>query len=366
MEKQEDESLKALLNLYGSPCRSKQYNLQYKLFACTKMTKMIHNEVSSRDNPEHNEHIEQTFFLLDKYFSWLSERLDFGALENMELSMCELDEYYAGCALFFTRLTSRGRNAKRIQAKKKDLEELNNYLYSLIQEKFIEKSKRFTQLQKNATAQTTEDAFSPLMYLVDPEGKAFWSENFGPTTFMVPWKKFEKSIRLANELEGKSEDEIARSLSRTSYILDYLKTGMVSIYRFAEFLKIFSPLKNSLDNVDQLVDKKWFSGYMPREESTRLLSGHAPGTFLVRFSRSSPGSFALSYVDVTKNVQHVKIPVEEKKNKNQQILYLFKVEEVEDNQPKVKIFNSVQLVIEYYREKKLLSMSLNSNIAKLR
>lgn len=45
-------------------------------------------------------------------------------------------------------------------------------------------------------------------------------------------------------------------------------------------------------------------------EAKESLEGHPPGTFLVRFSLSQPGNFAISYVSTDGHVQHSLIEVE--------------------------------------------------------
>jgi hypothetical protein len=54
-----------------------------------------------------------------------------------------------------------------------------------------------------------------------------------------------------------------------------------------------------------ILKEKWFYGFLSGEESIRLLQGQPTGTYLVRFSRSRPGSFALSFVWVRKPAKRI-------------------------------------------------------------
>jgi hypothetical protein len=53
--------------------------------------------------------------------------------------------------------------------------------------------------------------------------------------------------------------------------------------------------------------RSWFHGFLTSEESAKLLELQPPGTFLVRFSKSRPGNFALAYVDKDRNIGHTLI-----------------------------------------------------------
>ncbi len=78
--------------------------------------------------------------------------------------------------------------------------------------------------------------------------------------------------------------------------LDNANTGIVNRFKFAEFLKGFGPLDQCVKNVEKLFNEKWFHGFMTLEESKKYLEFAPVGDFLVRFSGSRPGSFAVDYV----------------------------------------------------------------------
>jgi hypothetical protein len=56
-----------------------------------------------------------------------------------------------------------------------------------------------------------------------------------------------------------------------------------------------------------IVFQRWFVGYISAGEAEMLLYKQRRGVFIVRFSRSSPGSFALEYVREVDEIHHVLI-----------------------------------------------------------
>lgn len=81
-----------------------------------------------------------------------------------------------------------------------------------------------------------------------------------------------------------------------SSIIDHSHTGYVSAFRFSEFLKGFGPIKKAISKMSRVVREPWFYHFLSQKEAKHLLYGEKPATFLVRFSKSRPGSFALEFV----------------------------------------------------------------------
>jgi len=52
---------------------------------------------------------------------------------------------------------------------------------------------------------------------------------------------------------------------------------------------------------------RWFHGYLAKDETQTRLEKHGPGTFLVRFSQSKPGNFAIAFVGRNGNIFHIQI-----------------------------------------------------------
>lgn len=51
--------------------------------------------------------------------------------------------------------------------------------------------------------------------------------------------------------------------------------------------------------------KRWFHGFLTLEETKKFLEFQPVGTFLMRFSSSKPGSFALAFTSAPRSVTHV-------------------------------------------------------------
>jgi len=58
-----------------------------------------------------------------------------------------------------------------------------------------------------------------------------------------------------------------------------------------------------------IIQKKcrWFHGYLTKDEAQARLSVHGPGSFLVRFSQSKPGNFAVAFVGRDGATFHIQI-----------------------------------------------------------
>eukprot|EP01097_Dermamoeba_algensis_P008674 TRINITY_DN5879_c0_g1_i4.p1 TRINITY_DN5879_c0_g1~~TRINITY_DN5879_c0_g1_i4.p1 ORF type:complete len:477 (-),score=106.76 TRINITY_DN5879_c0_g1_i4:1662-3092(-) len=123
------------------------------------------------------------------------------------------------------------------------------------------------------------------------EGQAFWENHLGIENPLVEWELFVSELgNFLNRKLSVEEQELLR------FILDYTRTGFVSRFRFAEFLKGFAPLSSSIENLKILISQSWFYGYLSGEEAKKLLENQPSGTFLVRFSKSCGGSFVLCFV----------------------------------------------------------------------
>jgi len=116
-----------------------------------------------------------------------------------------------------------------------------------------------------------------------------WNHLFGEQTFVVSWEEFTNALRSEIEFNEREENLLIS-------ILDNSFTGSVTRTKFSEFIKSFGPLSECMSNVIKIVSTPWFQGYMTAEESQKYLETEEVGTFLVRFSNSKGGAFALDYV----------------------------------------------------------------------
>lgn len=119
---------------------------------------------------------------------------------------------------------------------------------------------------------------------------------------MVPWDKFIGAFSLHTKHTVQMHEEIL-----LKHILDFDNLSMVTPREFNNFLKCFGPLERCMNNVKSLYSQKWFHDFLSVEECAKLLYNQKPGTFLVRFSRSSSDAFALEYVESNQNIRTVLI-----------------------------------------------------------
>jgi len=87
-------------------------------------------------------------------------------------------------------------------------------------------------------------------------------------------------------------------------ILDFTKNDHVSCYEFSVFLKWFGPLKGCCQRMLESVQGGLLCGFVPAVEANLLLEGKRDGTFLIRCSKTQPGSFAVTFVDSMQKVKH--------------------------------------------------------------
>ncbi|ELR14068.1 protein kinase domain containing protein [Acanthamoeba castellanii str. Neff] len=84
---------------------------------------------------------------------------------------------------------------------------------------------------------------------------------------------------------------------------------VVSIEWFSKMVEWFAPFEASprlLDRLLALLTQPWFHGLLTNNDMARLLAGAAEGTFLVRFSSSSPGAYTISRV-TPQGTSHIRI-----------------------------------------------------------
>jgi hypothetical protein len=150
----------------------------------------------------------------------------------------------------------------------------------------------------SAAAAAARDAtMSQYWANLDPEGRTVWESIFGDVP-MVEWSQFIAAYRSA--LGGGNQPINESGLK---YLLDNAGTNTVSLYKFSEFLRGFGPLQDSARKSAELVEAPWFHGYLSSHEAESLLHNARPFTFLVRISKSRLGSFALAYLNESKEPQ---------------------------------------------------------------
>lgn len=168
---------------------------------------------------------------------------------------------------------------------------------------------------------------------------------------MITWERFIKGLEVTIQLDKGAAQHL-------QYILDNSNTGFISMYRFSDFLNGFGPLRSCVEKVESILNAEWFHGFLSSTETERLLDRQPIGTFLIRFSKSKPGSFAIGYVegDAQKTkVTHTLISCAPPSG--------FKIEEAYNRNARGRLFATLFEVVDFYNY--LLKFTLRSDLSRL-
>eukprot|EP01114_Cavostelium_apophysatum_P005432 TRINITY_DN1639_c0_g2_i1.p1 TRINITY_DN1639_c0_g2~~TRINITY_DN1639_c0_g2_i1.p1 ORF type:complete len:415 (-),score=118.10 TRINITY_DN1639_c0_g2_i1:1073-2317(-) len=132
----------------------------------------------------------------------------------------------------------------------------------------------------------------------DPEGRELWTKSFGESTIMVPWNVFFPTLEAHQMASFKDDEEFIKMF------MDFTKDDHISSYEFSIFLKLFGPLKGCCQRMLDALRGGLLCGFVPAVEANLLLEGKKEGTYLVRCSKTQPGSFAVTFVDNMQKVKH--------------------------------------------------------------
>lgn len=121
----------------------------------------------------------------------------------------------------------------------------------------------------------------------------------------VPWedflKAFQQTINISNITEV--QKECLKRLLRND-------AEEVTCEKFSQILDWVGPLKigsSFLDKVTSLLQRPEFFGPMSGKQAEQSLRGHPTGTYLLRFSVTQTGDYAIAAVDENKVINHYKI-----------------------------------------------------------
>jgi len=164
------------------------------------------------------------------------------------------------------------------------------------------------------------------------EGRFIWEREFPNEKSMVSWAIFSDAIKKYLSVQMSPMDEkILR------HILDNMVTGYVTKYKFSEFLKVFGPFSQCVVNLKSVLSERWFQGFLSARESTLLLLLEPDGTYLIRFSKTHPGSFSLAF-KFNGAVNHILISTNSPNG--------FKV--FEEDTKSYREFKTLQEIVSYY------------------
>eukprot|EP01094_Clydonella_sp_ATCC50884_P026341 TRINITY_DN7194_c0_g1_i2.p1 TRINITY_DN7194_c0_g1~~TRINITY_DN7194_c0_g1_i2.p1 ORF type:complete len:430 (+),score=68.16 TRINITY_DN7194_c0_g1_i2:142-1431(+) len=134
--------------------------------------------------------------------------------------------------------------------------------------------------------------------IADRSGRALWMTSFGNMSLMVPWSSFQTTFESFLSVRFGDQEDVAKAF------IDFTQDGFVTPYELNAFLRWFGPLHGSFLRLLDLYNKGVLGGFIPAFEANKLLAGEEPGTFLVRFSKTSAGAFALAFVDRAGDTRH--------------------------------------------------------------
>jgi len=140
----------------------------------------------------------------------------------------------------------------------------------------------------------------------DTLGQKIWKAKF-PGQNSVEWKEFIVGFYSYFNYSlprGNFDNHKVKSLH--AVIVD--SDEAVTLENYAKMFQWFGPMKgiDIIDEVHNLHSKSYFHGQLSSIQSEDLLSEKAKGTYLVRFSTSNPGSFAIS-VNNEGSTKHYKV-----------------------------------------------------------
>lgn len=133
--------------------------------------------------------------------------------------------------------------------------------------------------------------------IADPDGKIFWDTHFGAETLFVPWEQF-AIVFETNQKAPLQQDELLK------HTLDFAEDNFVSVFEFSVFLKWFGPFSGSYLRFQESFRSGVLCGFVPGMEANMLLDGKPAGYYVVRFSKTQPGSLAVTFVDEATQIKH--------------------------------------------------------------
>eukprot|EP01117_Protostelium_nocturnum_P004468 TRINITY_DN1609_c0_g1_i1.p1 TRINITY_DN1609_c0_g1~~TRINITY_DN1609_c0_g1_i1.p1 ORF type:complete len:526 (-),score=149.64 TRINITY_DN1609_c0_g1_i1:77-1654(-) len=179
-----------------------------------------------------------------------------------------------------------------------------------------------------------EEDENDLQFMIeDEDGKGYWKLLFGLENFMVDHNTFMEGLRKKAMFDFTADEQKV-----LLYIIDNSNTGFVNQHKFSELLKGFGPVTEVVRNVRRILSCPWFYSFISGSETETLLKDEPSGTFIIRFSSSQPGSFALGF-NYNGNVSKILIKAAKPSG------FLVKDQDSEDG----RHFNSIFDLVDYYR-----------------
>eukprot|EP01119_Soliformovum_irregulare_P004920 TRINITY_DN1612_c0_g1_i3.p1 TRINITY_DN1612_c0_g1~~TRINITY_DN1612_c0_g1_i3.p1 ORF type:complete len:1090 (-),score=261.69 TRINITY_DN1612_c0_g1_i3:218-3487(-) len=219
---------------------------------------------------------------------------------------------------------------------RKNLDQINSQLHKEISEIFVkmQATRRQSSKKQKKPMKSEKEIATVTECIKDDEGKVFWEAAFSQN-LMVDWNDFIQQLNRVIKVTDEANNQLR-------YILDNSNTGFISVYKFADFLGGFGPLKQCIEKVEEVLNAEWFHGFLSSVEADRFLEKQMAGTYLIRFSKSKPGSFAIAYVDANNRnaVTHTLIQSCPPSG--------FKIEEAYNKNARGRLFVTLGQVVDFY------------------
>lgn len=146
--------------------------------------------------------------------------------------------------------------------------------------------------------------------LNDRDAKKLWMTNFQGKE-QVSWEDFKYALCDRLGINDPEPDNIqfkcleAVLAEKPKDIIS--KDSVVNLELFGKVIAWFGPLSTLLYKVESVLSQRWFHGDLLTSEAEDRLNGQPKGTFLIRFSTSSPGCFTISSINKNKKLTHQRV-----------------------------------------------------------
>lgn len=111
---------------------------------------------------------------------------------------------------------------------------------------------------------------------------------------------------------NKSNTSVSKPISAANRDATTSNDDTVSMEQFGKMMDWFGPIRKDaraliLSRIREVLRRPWFHGDLPTVETEARIMTRDVGTFLVRFSNSAPGVFAISKVAAPLKVNHLRV-----------------------------------------------------------
>lgn len=125
----------------------------------------------------------------------------------------------------------------------------------------------------------------------DPKGRAFW-HCVSRQQAAVPWNDFATQLVHRVQIVRGDLDHLMVVLRVTA------EEPYVTREAYTAYLAWFGEFNQAIERMRSVMKEEWFKSFATRQEAELMLNAaNIPGAFLLRFSATHPGCFAMSYLE---------------------------------------------------------------------